>query len=511
MEKISKNSLYAAGSILIVVFLMFSTLSIAQVSMTDNVIEPLMAPSNNGMQDSRATHHKVLAEVGTATWCPYCPSMGQFISQVSGDFVFVSLVADMSGAANSRRMELDITGYPTAVFDGGYTQVVGVQSSVTQLQNAYNTCQARTVADVYPSVWAVYDPDADKMDITVLIDNLESETFNGYLRVYVIEPNSRWDEYDGSPYKNALLGFAMKTPFTVGPDETWSQTTNDWSFYDMSMDNLMVIATVFDSTTEYAEQTVVTYPTMGGGNGGGEPKIPPVVQITSPSHGTFVNDTVTIEGISRHPKGDGLLKYVYIKVGDYPWTQADGITSWSYEWDTTLVSDGEYLIQAICSDGNLQSGTATISLNVKNNETEDDDPVELFSKLNVAGVLQWTEVTPGEIIETDVFISNQGDVGSELSWEIVSYPDWGLWELTPESGEGLGVEDGFEKVTVLITAPNEKETEFTGSLTIVNSDNESDMVSIPITLVTPKTVNPHPWFQLFLDLIKNRFPFFTWL
>jgi hypothetical protein len=36
-----------------------------------------------------------------------------------------------------------------------------------------------------------------------------SQPYNGYLRVYVVEPTSRWDNYDADPYHFGFLDFAI--------------------------------------------------------------------------------------------------------------------------------------------------------------------------------------------------------------------------------------------------------------------------------------------------------------
>jgi len=74
--------------------------------------------------------HTVLAEEGTATWCPYCPDMAEKLNTVynSGEypFYFVALVADKNqDAADRLSNDLNIYGYPTTFIDGGKWVLVG--------------------------------------------------------------------------------------------------------------------------------------------------------------------------------------------------------------------------------------------------------------------------------------------------------------------------------------------------------------------------------------------------
>jgi hypothetical protein len=89
-----------------------------------------------------------------------------------------------------------------------------------------------------------------------------------------------------------------------------------------------------------------------------------------------------------------------------------------------------------------------------------------------------------------------------LNWYIVDYPEWGEWTFTPISGNELKPEDGISEITFIIEAPDVQKTTFSGSIKIVNSDNSSDYIEIPIVLTTPKI----RFIELMLDWINERFP-----
>ncbi|HID25077.1 MAG TPA: hypothetical protein EYP23_01240, partial [Thermoplasmata archaeon] len=311
-------------------------------------------------------HHKVIAEMATATYCRYCPSMAHWIQQVQGDFQYVALVIDKSGAANSRASELGVTGVPTAVFDGGYRTVVGAQHNVDNLQQAYEDCQARTVADIAVTVSGIWRED-NKIDVLVYVDNLGTETYYGHLHVYVVEKTSRWDDYNGVPYKYAVLGYALNTDFEVQPGGTWSGEQKGWTWLEIEMENIMLVATVFSQSTMYADETATAEPYPSGGDG--EHKVVPVINIAYPSEGERLNGTITISGTAHHPEGDGKLKWVFVQIDDGPWQEAEGTVQWSFQWDTTEVEDGWHTISAVASDGTRESGIETISvLTVNYNE-----------------------------------------------------------------------------------------------------------------------------------------------
>lgn len=94
--------------------------------------------------------------------------------------------------------------------------------------------------------------------------------------------------------------------------------------------------------------------------------LPPSVSITYPQNGDTVSGTITITGTASDPNGNNDLNYVMVQPPGMGWQTASGTSSWSYEWDTTTVDDGEHIISAICSDGSLQSPVVYVVFDVKN-------------------------------------------------------------------------------------------------------------------------------------------------
>ena len=124
--------------------------------------------------------------------------------------------------------------------------------------------------------------------------------------------------------------------------------------------------------------------------------------------------------------------------------------------------------------------------------------------LDCEGDLDWVDVTPGETVTGSFTVENIGDAGSELNWEIDTYPDWGTWTFTPDSGTGLTPEDDPVTIEVEVVAPEDPETEFTGSVKIVNKENANDYCTIDASLVTP--VSQQSLILQFLELFAQRFP-----
>lgn len=104
--------------------------------------------------------------------------------------------------------------------------------------------------------------------------------------------------------------------------------------------------------------------------------------------------------------------------------------------------------------------------------------------LECDGSLSWDDITPGATVQGSFTVSNGGDPGSLLNWEVLSYPDWGTWTFTPSSGTNLPTGDSVT-VQVKVVVPNEENTQFQGAVTIINSDKTADSCVIPVTLKTP--------------------------
>jgi hypothetical protein len=104
--------------------------------------------------------------------------------------------------------------------------------------------------------------------------------------------------------------------------------------------------------------------------------------------------------------------------------------------------------------------------------------------LECDGSLSWDNITPGATVQGSFTVSNGGDPGSLLNWEVLSYPDWGTWTFTPSSGTNLPAGDSVT-VQVKVVVPNEENTQFQGAVTIINSDKTADSCVISVTLKTP--------------------------
>jgi hypothetical protein len=111
---------------------------------------------------------------------------------------------------------------------------------------------------------------------------------------------------------------------------------------------------------------------------------------------------------------------------------------------------------------------------------------QLFMEnLECSGDLNFNDVIPGSVVYGTIGVQNVGIAESELDWEIDSYPDWGTWKFSPDSGLDITPENGEIIIDVEIITPEIAQTEFIGEVRIVNSNNRYDFCCISTVVVTP--------------------------
>ena len=127
--------------------------------------------------------------------------------------------------------------------------------------------------------------------------------------------------------------------------------------------------------------------------------------------------------------------------------------------------------------------------------------------LECDGELAWTKVKPGSTVEGSFEVSNGGEAGSTINWEISDVPNFGTnWTFDPDGGTGLTPEDGAVTVSVSVEAPTDEETEFSGNITIVNSADPADTCTISVSLVTPVSQSQPTLFMQFISWLFEQFP-----
>ncbi|EMR74602.1 hypothetical protein MBGDF03_00311 [Thermoplasmatales archaeon SCGC AB-540-F20] len=250
--------------------------------------------SNDNEPANRAYPHTVLGEYFTMTTCVPCKYAHSALKDLYAhnyhSFYYITYVYNKGNVSKQRKTELNVIASPTVCWDGDYKRDVGGSSNETE-KTRYNTsiiaCGNRNVKDIDLSLdveWlgAVNPCPEDgainvsvqtdmswtisEMEINVSITNNEASQYNGHLHVYVTEVNSTWyNDKFGNPYTFEFKNYAYNQDVTLSAGATWDPDPIGWdgldytngthNFGHITQDNIMVIASVFNQSTNYSDET----------------------------------------------------------------------------------------------------------------------------------------------------------------------------------------------------------------------------------------------------------------
>jgi hypothetical protein len=118
-------------------------------------------------------------------------------------------------------------------------------------------------------------------------------------------------------------------------------------------------------------------------SGGGQQNQLPTCDISDPSSGAKVGGTIMIAGTASDP--DGTVERVEIRIDDDEWLVLDGTNPWSYEWNTTGLSDGTHTIFARSFDGTSYSLESRVKVTV--GESSQIELEDIYLYLVILGIL----------------------------------------------------------------------------------------------------------------------------
>ena len=448
--------------------------------------------------------HAVFAEEFTATWCVYCPSAAENLMLVYEDvpgepyyddnFFFVALITDVNDKADDRMGDFpDVTGYPTVIFDGNDEKVSGGQSSTANYEQAIDTTGQRDDTDISLSI-EMNHLGEDKLDISISMTwnedgSFSNPTFDGYVRAYIVEKISRYNNYDGDPYHFGFLDYAFDQAVELEPNEKQSMSTiwtggdhqdkNGNDFSDIEYDNINVFVAFFNdestASDKYSLQSAFA--------------IPPKIEIDDIEH--MVNDEFVkvedIAGSDLRIKGQAHSKKSDVTELTYRWNlgpwQGTGIGDFNGDFevviDTTEQSNGPNNLE-IRTVNNGASSTKVIELNILNDF--EDPEIEIISH-NDGDTVE--EVTVFEVLATDdneiekvQFNVNNGDWRNMYSNSEDSYiASWNTQEANAGNGDHLvnfkAVDpSGNKKIEMInLTVFNEGDVTYP-SVKIISPENE---------------------------------------
>ena len=229
--------------------------------------------------------HVVLAESISKTTCPYCPEASSQLHSIYNshdhDFYYVTFVTDkiseLPTLARShlydRLNELGVEYVPDVYFDGVYTHIQSKQDDEQPYRNAIIQSGERDVPDIDIDLDVDWIGAGNTIKVNIIVTNNEPEVYDSILRVYITEIESEWTDAQHNQYHFALLDIPLNANLAVIHQNYAKNqlhplgntyTFTKWWSGDITQDNCMVIATVFDKDTDYAVQTASATPSLSG-------------------------------------------------------------------------------------------------------------------------------------------------------------------------------------------------------------------------------------------------------
>jgi thiol-disulfide isomerase/thioredoxin len=338
---------------------------------------------------TRASGHLIFVEDVTATWCQYCPSASEGLKDLSSsrsDFRFVTLVDDMSEDAHNRIGDYNVGGFPTVMFDGGYEYQSGAVDSGVEYNDEIDSCAQREVEDVEIDLTS-YDRGGSELYIEAVVTNNGAGEYSGHLLVYVAEIVSRYLDYDGNPYPDSLLGFAMDIDISVTSGGTWEDSAtwagseitdlqgNDYS--DIDMDNIVIYGVLYNSRNSYKIQPGIYVAHYADAAGEAFPEDvgnAPNVEIDTPVDGSEVSGDVEITATVT---SENTPDSVEVRIDQENWIVMNGgPSSYSYSWDSTSVGNRNVRISVRAVDSMSLTGIDSVEVFVSNEDAP--TPPEIY-------------------------------------------------------------------------------------------------------------------------------------
>jgi len=327
--------------------------------------------------------HAVFGEEFTATWCVYCPSAAENLMKIYEDipdepyyhdkFFFVALITDVNDKAEERMDDYpDVTGYPTVIFDGNDEKVSGGQSDTSNYEQAIDNCGQRDDTDISLDIQMEH-LGADQLGVSITMTwnedaTLGDPTFNGYVRAYIVEKVSRYNNYDGDPYHFGFLDYAFEESVELESHEVKELTTvwtggdhedkNGDDFSDIDYENINIFVAFFNDESASADKYVLETAFA----------IPPELELENFEE--IVSGEIEVHASAISEKSE--IKNVF-----YRWDQEDwknsGLGEFNGEFslsiDTEAVDNGEHELAIMVVDRGA-SVVKIIDLEILN----DDNP-----------------------------------------------------------------------------------------------------------------------------------------
>jgi hypothetical protein len=197
---------------------------------------------------------------------------------------------------------------------------------------------------------------------------------------------------------------------------------------------------------------------------------PPSIGFVSPTE-SVVSGEVLVSGWATDVDGDETISHVQVRIGS-TWMDGQGTSAWSYSWDTTVVDDDDYTIEARAFDGYDYSEVSSFTVHVDNPHAPSlvitsDFPDKVSDTITIQGSAADTD---GDIETVEIQIDD-GD------WKVFSESEQWSYELDTNE-----LSNGQHTIRIRIT----------------DDEGESDIESFTIDV---ENSTSFPWWALIIGIV----------
>ncbi len=190
--------------------------------------------------------HHVIGELFVTTTCPYCANAEDDLKNIENsrnDFYFVTFIADVNQDAYNRYTEVSKQqGTPDTEFDGGVKGELGAVDS-SKYTSDIDYCKGRDVPDIRITGSAHSFSSGISYSVGV---SVQSGSFSGHIRAFVIEKVSGYTNVKNKPIPNAFMGYALNQDMSVSSGSAYSKS-GTWNGDVSDPSNMAIVVAVYDS------------------------------------------------------------------------------------------------------------------------------------------------------------------------------------------------------------------------------------------------------------------------
>ena len=202
-----------------------------------------------------------------------------------------------------------------------------------------------------------YSNRGNNLDLTAPGDSFTTSKGNGYAST------------GGTSYSSPIIAGVAALMFSVNPNLTPAEVQN---FLKQSADDLGAVG--WDSNYGYGRVNAARAVALAAGVAAAD-TTPPVVSFSAPTAEATTSGTVNIEAMAGDNVG---ITSVNFEV-DGTSMGTDTSAPYSYQWNTTLMSNGAHSLTAIARDAAGNSSSASITVNVSNNPFDSSPPTVVIT------------------------------------------------------------------------------------------------------------------------------------